>query len=107
MPVYQKLVRDYIPEIIENTGKAYSTRILNTEEYTDSLKKKLYEEVNEIHEAENTNEVLEELADALELIHALAKVHDADISDVEAIRQKKASERGGFDEKIFLEEVED
>ncbi|WP_306973674.1 nucleoside triphosphate pyrophosphohydrolase [Alkalibacillus salilacus] len=107
MPVYQKLVRDYIPEVIENTGKSYSTRVLNTEEYVDSLKKKLYEEVGEIHEADNTKEVLEELADALEVIHALAKVHNADIGEIEEIRQKKASERGGFDKKIFLEEVED
>jgi predicted house-cleaning noncanonical NTP pyrophosphatase (MazG superfamily) len=40
-------------------------------------------------------------------MHALAKVHHSSIDEVETIRQKKAEKRGGFEEKVFLIEVED
>ncbi|MBM7571696.1 nucleoside triphosphate pyrophosphohydrolase [Aquibacillus albus] len=107
MPVYNKLVRDFIPQIIEKTGKSFDTRILNDEEYIDALKGKLQEEVNEYLEADNDSDSLEELADVLELIHALARTHRASIEKVEQIRKQKVEKRGGFNEKIFLIEVED
>lgn len=107
MPVYNKLVRDRIPEIIENSGKKFTTKILDDDQYELELKKKLLEEMEEYQNASNDNEALEELADLLELMHALAKVHGASMEEVEKIRQDKASKRGGFEEKIFLIEVED
>ncbi|MET3682777.1 putative house-cleaning noncanonical NTP pyrophosphatase (MazG superfamily) [Alkalibacillus flavidus] len=107
MPTYQKLVRDYIPTIIEKSEKQYSTRILDENEYVEALKKKLYEEVNEVHEAQGQEDLLEELADVLEVIHALAKVNNSDMERVEQMRQTKAKERGGFDKRILLEEVKD
>ena len=67
--IYNKLVRDKIPQIIEtNGGKAY-TRILSDEEYRQHLEAKLDEEVGEYHRDQN----LEELADILEVIFALAQ----------------------------------
>lgn len=107
MPVYNKLVRDRIPEIIENSGKKFTTKILDDDQYELELKKKLKEEMEEYQNTSNDNEALEELADLLELMHALAKVHGASMEEVEKIRQDKASKRGGFEEKIFLIEVED
>lgn len=107
MPVYNKLVRDRIPEIIGNSGKKFTTKILDDDQYELELKKKLKEEMEEYQNTSNDNEALEELADLLELMHALAKVHGASMEEVEKIRQDKASKRGGFEEKIFLIEVED
>ncbi|QDP39502.1 nucleoside triphosphate pyrophosphohydrolase [Radiobacillus deserti] len=107
MPVYQKLVRDCIPKIIEQSGKAYKIERLDEKEYTLALQKKLQEEVKEYLEAEHDAHGLEELADILELLHGLAKTHDATIERVEEIRQEKARSRGSFDERIFLIEVED
>lgn len=107
LPVYNKLVRDRIPEIIENSGKKFTTKILDDDQYELELKKKLREEMEEYQNTSNDNEALEELADLLELMHALAKVHGASMEEVEKIRQDKASKRGGFEEKIFLIEVED
>lgn len=98
MPVYNKLVRDRIPEIIENSGKKFTTKILDDDQYELELKKKLLEEMEEYQNASNDNEALEELADLLELMHALAKVHGASMEEVEKIRQDKASKRGGFEE---------
>jgi predicted house-cleaning noncanonical NTP pyrophosphatase (MazG superfamily) len=107
MPTHNKLVRDRIPEIIEATGKKFSTSILDEEQYIKELKKKSLEELEEYHEAETNEDALEELADVLEIMHALASVHGSSIEEVERIRKGKAEKRGGFQEKIFLIEVED
>ncbi|PFP27659.1 phosphoribosyl-ATP pyrophosphohydrolase [Bacillus sp. AFS073361] len=107
MPIYNKLVRDRIPEVIESTGKQFSTRILNNDEYIKELKKKSFEELNEYINTVNVNDAIEELADLLEIIHALAESHGTSIEEVERARQNKAQKRGGFKEKIFLIEVED
>ncbi|MCM3093044.1 MULTISPECIES: nucleoside triphosphate pyrophosphohydrolase [unclassified Cytobacillus] len=107
MPTYNKLVRDQIPEIIEKTGKKFSTRILDDNEYIKELKKKGFEELQEYVETNNNEDAIEELADVLEIIHALAEYHGASIEEVEEVRKQKAEKRGGFKEKIFLIEVED
>lgn len=107
MPIYNKLVRDRIPEIIHESGKESKTKILDDKSYKLELKKKLREELEEYENATSNDEALEELADLLELMHALAKTHDVNIDEVERIRKEKAEKRGGFDEKIFLIEVED
>jgi predicted house-cleaning noncanonical NTP pyrophosphatase (MazG superfamily) len=107
MPTYNKLVRDRIPEVIERTGKSFNTTILTQEEYIKELKKKSYEELEEYMSAENNEEALEELADLLEILHAFAAVHGSSIDKVEEIRKKKAEKRGGFQERIFLVDVED
>ena len=107
MPIHNKLVRDLIPEIIESTGKKFSIKILTNEEYIRELKNKSREELEEYLNAENDKDAIEELADLLEIIHALAECHGASFKEVEEVRQKKAEKRGGFKEKIFLIEVED
>jgi len=107
MPTYNKLVRDKIPQIIEKTGKKYTTEILNDQDYIKYLKEKSYEELDEYCAAQSNEEAVEELADLLEIIHALASHHDFSIEEVEKVRLEKAEKRGGFQEKIFLIEVED
>lgn len=107
MPTYNKLVRDRIPEVIERTGKSFTTKILSQEEYIKELKKKSYEELEEYMSAETNEEALEELADLLEILHAFAAVHGSSIDKVEEIRKMKVEKRGGFQERIFLVDVED
>ena len=107
MPIYNKLVRDGIPAIVEQAGKTFTTRILDEEEYRRELRKKAFEELEEYIQAATDETALEELADVLEIIHALAECHGASIEQVEQIRVKKAEERGGYRQKIFLVEVHD
>ncbi|WP_124728302.1 nucleoside triphosphate pyrophosphohydrolase [Staphylospora marina] len=107
MPVYEKLIRDRIPEIIEASGKKAITRVLGDEEFQREARKKLHEELAEYEAAKNDRESLEELADLLELIHALAECHGATMEELEKIRRDKLSKRGGFDRKLFLVEVTD
>ncbi|QHE51672.1 nucleoside triphosphate pyrophosphohydrolase [Pontibacillus sp. HMF3514] len=107
MPTYNKLVRDLIPNIIEKTGKNYSTTILSDEEFIKELKTKLQEEVNEYLEAEHNQDAIEELADIMELMKALADHHNSSLEQVEKVRKKKEEKRGAFNDKVFLVEVED
>ncbi|MGM0882456.1 MAG: nucleoside triphosphate pyrophosphohydrolase [Bacillota bacterium] len=107
MPVYNKLVRDRIPEIITKQGKTLSTRVLDNEEYLTELHTKLLEETNEFLEAESSAEAVEELADIMELIHALAEAHGVTFEQLEQVRIEKAEKRGGFKDRIYLIEVAD
>jgi predicted house-cleaning noncanonical NTP pyrophosphatase (MazG superfamily) len=107
MPTYNKLVRDKIPEIIEATGKTFTTRILSEEDYLIELKNKSFEELEEFHDAETREDAIEELADLMEIVHAFAKFHNTSLDEIEAIRCEKGEKRGSFNKKIFLNEVED
>lgn len=102
--IYNKLVRDRIPEIIKAKGETPIVRNLNDIDYKSELEKKLYEEYNEVLEASG-DERIEELADMLEIIRALAKLENKSLNDVIVIANQKTEKRGGFEEKIFLEKV--
>ena len=98
---YNKLVRDRIPEIIEACGKRCVCSTLSDEEYLAMLDAKLNEELAEYQESKS----MEELADLLEVIRAVATARGSSMEEVEAIRKDKAAKRGGFEKKILLTEV--
>lgn len=101
--IYNKLVRDRIPEIIQSKGGTCRTRILSDEEYVQKLDQKLGEELAEYLDSHNP----EELADLLEVVYACAAVQGLCPADLEQIRADKAEARGGFKNKILLIESED
>lgn len=101
MKTYNKLVRDNIPKIIKEAGKKCDTHTASDEEYTNMLEEKLKEELNEYMESKN----LEELADIMEVIIALAKNSGYSEDELIHIRNDKYNARGGFDKKIILENV--
>ena len=95
---YHKLVRDKIPAIIEQNGKVPVVRILGDAEYAYYLEQKLDEEVSEFHKDKN----VEELADILEVVYALAENMGHTKEELLEACQKKHDERGGFRDRIFL-----
>jgi len=100
---YGKLVRDKIIDIIKDNGEIPKYHKLSDEEFLNELHKKLLEEANEFIEADDP----EELADLLEVVYAIAKHKNIDMKQVEDIRLKKSEKRGGFENKIYLEGVEE
>ncbi len=96
--VYNKLVRDKIPAIMENQGKRPVTKILNREEYARFLEAKLEEEVEEFRQDKNA----EELADILEVVFALGAKLGVAQEELLRLRREKAEARGGFRSRIFL-----
>ena len=99
MKVYNKLVRDNIPEIMVESGAKPVTRILDREEYLRELNKKLLEEVNEYLES---GDILE-LADIEEVLQSIVLCKDTTLEEFDKIRVRKREKRGGFKKKIFLE----
>lgn len=102
MKVYNKLVRDKIPEIINADGRKFKSRILSEDEYKRELNKKLQEEIKEFLEDNN----VEELADIVEVIYGLLDSMNISAEEFEKIRKSKVDKRGAFKNRIFLEETE-
>jgi predicted house-cleaning noncanonical NTP pyrophosphatase (MazG superfamily) len=98
---YNKLVRDKIPEIIKRKGDTAKIHIADDEEFWAKLKEKLQEEADEFIK----NPTMEEIADILEVIDAICEFKNFDRKELEEIKKKKNLERGGFKEKIILEEA--
>ena len=96
--MYNKLVRDKIPEIIEKSGNKCEIENLSDEEYLKMLDAKLDEELAEYRKDQN----IEELADLLEVIYAAAKARGFSIDKLEEIRKQKAEKSGGFENKLLL-----
>ena len=99
--IYNKLVRDRIPEIIGQSGKSCTTAVLSDEEYLKMIDAKLDEELAEYHKDQN----IEELADLMEVIYAAAKARGYSLEELEQVRAAKAEKRGAFDKRILLKEV--
>mgnify|MGYP002247243021 CR=1 FL=1 len=110
--MYQKLVRDNIPAIIEKNGETCVTRKLTDKEYEDALANKLQEEVAELLEAYTAKEwsgpvdCAEEIADVMEVLYAMGKTCAVSKREVEQVRSQKAAEKGTFSKKIFLVSTE-
>lgn len=104
MKIYNKLVRDKIPEIInQDKRKSCVTRTLDETEYLYFLNVKMQEELKEYLESGD----VEELADLEEVLRAILKAKGITYDDFEKIRMEKVEKRGAFERKIFLEGVTD
>jgi predicted house-cleaning noncanonical NTP pyrophosphatase (MazG superfamily) len=97
-----KLVRDRIPEIIRANAEVPVVRTLTAREYHEALRDKLHEECEEARSATLT-ELPDELADVLEVLQAMATSADVAWDEVLAVQQAKREERGGFNERLWLE----
>ena len=101
--LYDKLVRDKIPSIIQASGKTCETEILSQDDYLKMLDKKLDEELAEYRKDGS----LEELADLLEVLLSLVEARGYSIKQLYQVCDEKRNTRGGFKEKILLKSVEE
>jgi len=97
---YNKLVRDAIPEYIRKKGGTPVYHVASEDEYWEKLKEKLSEEAEEFKKDPN----MEEFADLLEVIDAIAAYKRFERGEVEKVKEKKAAERGKFEKRIILDE---
>lgn len=101
---YNKLVRDKIPENIDNMkGRKSKYKILDDAEYLKELNRKVIEEANEFIE-ENS---IEELGDLMEVLNAIMKLKGYKLEEVNKIMKEKNEKKGAFDNKIFLEYIDE
>ena len=99
--VYNKLVRDRIPEIIAASGKICTTEILSEDAYLEKLDEKLNEELAEYQQSKS----LQELADLLEVMEAVVKARGYNWEDLLRVQNEKRDARGSFHKRILLKET--
>ena len=107
--VYNKLVRDNIPSIIESEGKQATYKVLNEKDAKICLRLKLTEEIQELLaavDASNIDSIIEEAADVMEVLDALLNAYGIDADTVALVQKYKREKKGGFDKMIFLLNVE-
>ncbi len=100
---YNKLVRDRIPELIRESGRKYTSRILSDEEYLKALIDKVIEEMEDYRESGNE----EELADVYEALDCLMKFKNYEPLRMDYLKLMRRESRGSFVNRVLLEEVED
>lgn len=124
--VHNKLVRDRLPNIIIGKGLSFKAHKLDNVEFENELANKLVEESKEVAEKihwlnhkcsqepvsneelkYDLEEITEELADVLEVYVNLIKSLKIKTSDIEKAANLKRVKNGGFEDRIFLEWVED
>ncbi len=98
---YDKLVRDNVPEHIQEDGKKAITHIADDREFAKKLEEKLLEEVREFLFARTE----EELADIWEVLDTIIVFRKFDKQRIAEIKEKKAKEKGLFLKQIILDEV--
>ncbi|TSC69910.1 MAG: hypothetical protein G01um101470_925 [Parcubacteria group bacterium Gr01-1014_70] len=105
MRIFKKLIRDNMPSIMEAKGTSIRTRVLEDDaEFIAALENKLLEEVQELRNKEQP--ALVQIAYMEEIMEALRKAYHIAPEEIAEERKKKREERGGFEKRLFLEELE-
>ncbi|MDA9163500.1 nucleoside triphosphate pyrophosphohydrolase [Rickettsiaceae bacterium] len=102
---FNKLIRSNLPDRMEKEGVFVNSEALSSKEYIKQLKNKIIEEANEVAESTTIEELEIELADVMEVIHALAEANGLDISGIEAARVKKRQENGCFHPSCYVHDI--
>lgn len=108
--VYNKLVRDRIPEIVRANGETANFRVVESRaEYLAALLAKILEESSEVRGAVTTEdpvEIAKEIADVREVLDAIAAEFAIPSEEIERVQTERREKRGGFVKRIFLESTE-
>lgn len=97
---YNKLIRDKIPDRELKEGKQITYHAASTdEEVWFMLRTKLQEEIAEFGD----DATMEQIADVWDVLEAIMKFKKFDEKEVNAIRENKRIELGGFDKHWVLE----
>ncbi|NJM00770.1 MAG: nucleoside triphosphate pyrophosphohydrolase [Synechococcaceae cyanobacterium SM2_3_2] len=99
--IHNKLIRDGIPAQLAAAGLRYEIQTLTPDDYLLALRAKVMEEAQEVAQA-NPDELLAELADLQEVMDTLAQRMSIHQEDIIQEQDKRRTERGGFDERIYL-----
>ena len=96
-----KIVRDNIPELISESGKECTYRVVGDEDAKKYLYDKLSEELQEF----KVTPCVQEAADIYEVFLEIITRHGIDLYDVVSYSRKKRDSNGGFTKNIVLDSV--
>ena len=102
-----KLWRDNAVKMMEeNSGSIIHWRRLNDVQYDEQLRLKLAEEMEEVIAAKTEDSLKSEIADVYEALDALMQLHSVNKEEVKVLQARKRAERGGFENRMFVEVAE-
>ena len=101
-----KLGRDKGPEGFKSEGITPKYKLLSGEVLQNELKHKLIEETEEVKYAQNSSELIAELADILEVIDGICKANSIDKKELMSVKEEKYKNRGGFETGFYVEYIE-
>lgn len=99
---YHKLIREKIPAAIDRVGAAYKIRKLGKKEFEKELLKKVGEEASGLLAAKNKKEIIEELADVLDVVEEVRRHWKIKPSCLRSAQKENALKKGGFKKRIYL-----
>ena len=103
MKQFNKLIRDKIPEILDDKGLDYKTIIIDEDlEFFQCLIDKLHEEVQEFTQ----EPTLEEFCDIWLVMDTIMESQNYKLVDVYDEMIRKLKDRGGFNKRIFLKWID-
>jgi superfamily II DNA or RNA helicase/HKD family nuclease/predicted house-cleaning noncanonical NTP pyrophosphatase (MazG superfamily) len=106
--VHEKLIRDGIPALAAADGRTLPLRTADPSEMAQLLGLKLVEETHEVLDAiriGRPQDLLDELADLQTVVDELGRQHGLTKQAIEQRAAKKLAERGGFAERLVLQNV--
>jgi predicted house-cleaning noncanonical NTP pyrophosphatase (MazG superfamily) len=101
-----KLIRNKLPARMLIERLVVHGKALSKEEYILQLKHKLLEEAEEVMQEDQADYLKIELADVLEVIHALAREYQISFEDIEQARLEKLEINGAFDQDSYINYIE-
>lgn len=99
-----KLIRNKVPELARNKGQFMNCESAPSYTHWWWLLQKLTEEVEELADAVDEDSLLEELADAYEVIRAMAGQMHLNMEVVESVAAEKRQRSGDFSYMLIWDE---
>lgn len=99
--IFNKLVRDDLPEYLENKGIETKIVTITGEEKLKALEKKILEEFDEYKE----KRYISEMCDLIEVAYSICSELGYSQTDIDIMRLQKRRQLGGFNNGVFLIET--
>ena len=104
---FDKLIRDRIyTKMLNQNSVVRLKQVSSQSQLLYYYKAKLVEESNEASSAQSEQDLVEELADLVEIIHGIAYVIKTDFEAIEKVRLSKRQTNGGFVQGIIVDTVQ-
>ncbi|MHA7293398.1 hypothetical protein [Arthrobacter sp. HLT1-21] len=100
--VYGKVVRDAIPDIIEQNGEVASYYKVAGKQREKLFRAKVLEEAMELFRARDQSQTIDEMADLEEILGELRKDLRISRKEIEERKREKRLNRGGFTQGLVL-----
>ncbi|MFA5134835.1 MAG: nucleoside triphosphate pyrophosphohydrolase [Patescibacteria group bacterium] len=99
---YNKIIRDNIPNRIRSAGADYSVCVLPKKKFEKELIRKVEEEAGGMQRAQTRRELIDEMADVIDVLEAIRLLKKISKREVAAARTCNQTKKGGFKKRLFL-----